>query len=120
MTDSIERALGELQGGVAAILRQLEVERSDARESRARVYERVERLEHSIAITGQIAAQARDETSALHKVVHEDVKPQTDRIRNVGLKGGGFLAGAALVGGLVSQPVFSAMADAITKVFKHG
>ncbi len=48
----------------------------------------------------------------------KDVKPQTDKLKNLGVKGGGFLAGAALIGGLAAQPAWTAIANAFEKVFK--
>lgn len=115
---NIERALGELRGDVRAILRQMEQEREDAKDSRARVYERVERVEQSVTIAGQIAAQARDKATAVEKTVTDEVKPQTDKLKNLGVKGGGFLAGAALVGGFAAQPVWAAIGTAFDKLFK--
>jgi protein subunit release factor B len=115
---NIERAIGELRGDVRAILRQMEQEREDAKDSRARVYERVERVEQSVTIAGQIAAQARDKATAVETTVTNEVKPQTDKLKNLGVKGGGFLAGAALVGGFAAQPVWAAIANAFDKLFK--
>lgn len=115
---AIHSQLGELRGDVKAILRSMAQEREDAKDSRARVYERVERVKESVTIAGQVAAQARDKTIALEKTLHEEVKPQTDRLKNLGIKGGGFLAGAAMIGGLAAQPVYAAVADALGKLFK--
>lgn len=114
---TVHQQLGELRGDVKAILRSMEQERQDARDARARVYERVERVEKSVAIAGQVAAQARDKADIVEKTILEDVKPQTDRLKNLGVKGSGVLAGAALVGGL-TPPVYAAVADALGKIFK--
>lgn len=130
--DNIQRTLGELRGDVKAILREMERDRNDSREARRVMYERIERVEESVVMTGQVAAQARDKIkevetladdtkdklTALDNVVTKDMKPQTDRLKNIGLKGGGFLAGAALVGGFAAQPVWAAVANALDKVFK--
>jgi predicted nucleic acid-binding Zn-ribbon protein len=115
---NIERSIGELRGDVRAILRQMELEREDAKDSRARVYERVERVENSVAITGQIAAQARDKANAVETTLTNDVKPQTDRLKLLGVKGGAFIAGASLLGGFVAQPFFTTVAAAFEKIFK--
>lgn len=115
---SIHSQLGELRGDVKAILRQMEQEHDDAKESRARVYERVERAEESTRIAGKVAAQARDMAASLGKTVIEEIKPQTDKLRNLGVKGGGFLAGAAMVGGLAAQPFWTAIASAFDKITK--
>ena len=110
--------LGELKGNVKSILRQMQQEREDAKDSRARVYDRVERVEESVTIAGQVAAQARDKANAIEKLVSDEVKPQTDKLRLLGLKGGGFLAGAAMMGGLVAQPFWTAIASAFEKITK--
>lgn len=115
---NIERSIGELRGDVRAILRQMEQEREDAKDSRVRIYERVERVEESVTIAGQVAAQARDKANAVEKTIQDDVKPQTDRLKMLGLKGGAFLAGASLVGGFAAQPVFAAVTGVIEKIFK--
>lgn len=114
----IQRALGELRGDVKAILRQMAQEREDAKDSRIRVYERVERVEESVTIAGQVAAQARDKANAVEAVVTKEVLPQTNRLKMIGIKGGGFLAGAAMVGGLAAQPFWTAIASAFEKITK--
>ena len=114
----IHSQLGELRGDVKSILRQMSQDREDGKDSRARVYERVERIEESVTIAGQVAAQARDKAKALEALVVEEVKPQTDKLRNLGVKGGGFLAGAALVGGFVAQPFWTIVASAVDKFSK--
>lgn len=122
MTDSqlanIERALGEIQGTVKAIQNEMVRDRQDAKEARQRTYERIEKVEESVGIAGKVAAQARDNADAVAKVVTEEVKPQTDKIKHLGIKGGGFLAGAAMVGGLVSAPLWTHIASAFDKLTK--
>lgn len=114
----IQRALGELRGDVKAILRAMEQERSDAKESRRVIYERIERVEESVHIAAQVAAQARDRSAANTKILETEVLPQTGRIKAMGIKGGGFLAGAALVGGLASQPAVAAVVTFFEKFTK--
>ena len=116
--NTIHNQLGELRGDVKSILRQMQQEREDAKDSRARVYERVERVEESVTIAGQVAAQAMDKAMAVEKTIADDVKPQTDKLKNLGIKGGGFLAGAAMVGGLAAQPFWTAIASAFEKITK--
>lgn len=115
---NIERALGEIQGTVKAIQNDMVRDRQEAKEDRQRTYERVEKVEESVGIAGQTAAQARDKANAVEKLVAEEVKPQTDKIKHLGLKGGGFLAGAAMVGGLVSGPIWTNIASAFEKLTK--
>lgn len=115
---NIERSIGELRGDVRAILRQFEQEREDAKDSRARIYERVERVEQSATLAGQVAAQARDKVTLVEATLTNDVKPQTDRLKMLGVKGGAFIAGASLLGGYAAQPFFSSIAAAFEKIFK--
>lgn len=115
---NIERALGEIQGTVKAIQNDMVRDRQESKEARQRTYERVEKVEESVGIAGQTAAQARDKADAVEKLVAEEVKPQTDKIKHLGLKGGGFLAGAAMVGGLVSGPIWTNIASAFEKLTK--
>ena len=122
---NIERALGEVQGTMKSILREMEREREDASKARARMYKRieevdakVEKVEETAVLAGQVAAQARDANIATTKLVTDDIKPQTDKLKSLGIKGTSFFAGAALVGGLVSAPLFTSIASAFEKVFK--
>lgn len=114
----ISSELGELRGDVRAVLRELERDRSESREARARIYQRVEAVENKIVAVAEVAEEARDKVNSVDKVVSEDIKPQTDKFKRIGIRGGGFLAGAAMVGGAAAGPVWSqlkAFADAIFK-----
>lgn len=113
----IERDIGELRGDVRSVLRELERDRMDSKESRSRMYDRIERSEETAAISGKVAAQARDVASDVDKLVRDEIKPQTDKLKNLGIKGGGFLTGAAMVGGLASAPLWSTAASALEKLF---
>lgn len=113
----IERDIGELRGDVRSMLREMERDRVESKESRQRAYERVERAEETAAIAGQVAAQARDVADGVSKLVKEEIKPQTDKLKNLGVKGGGFLAGAAMVGGLASGPIWTTVISGLEKIF---
>ncbi|AVX04363.1 hypothetical protein MXMO3_01838 [Maritalea myrionectae] len=115
-TTNIERLLGELLNETRSLRRDFERDRVDAKESRTRVYNRVERLEESIEITAKVAAQAREASQKNTSTIDKEIKPQTDRLKNLGVKGGGFLAGAALMGGLVSAPIVQAVVAALEKL----
>lgn len=115
---NIERLIGEVLNETKSLRRDFERDRIDAKESRTRVYDRVQRLEESIEITAKVAAQAREASTKNTKTIDEDIKPQTDKLKNIGAKGGSFLAGAALVGGLASAPFFQAVASAVEKLTK--
>lgn len=61
--------------------------------------ERFRHMEESIVIAGQTAAQARGEVQALHRVVVDEVKPQTDEFKRIRLMGSGFMLAVAMVAG---------------------
>lgn len=112
----ISSDIGKLSGMVEAMVGRLDRSERDHREfvaetqdSRRRLHEKVEeqREETAEALkqqqdTLQAVRAAADETSrnlgAIVKVVQEDVKPQTDKIRKWELMGVGFLSMAALAG----------------------
>lgn len=120
----LSKSLGELSGDTKAILRQLDREREDSMEDRARVYRRVEKVEEDVKISAEIAVQARDKTAILNtktddlnKLVTEEIKPQTDKLKNVTLKAGAFLSGVILMGTIVVQPIFELVTKTIHKIF---
>ena len=113
----IERALGSVQGTLDALVKEIARDRDEALDCRSRLYARVEKAEETTVIASQVAVQAREEIKDLKAVVYEDMKPQTDRLKNVGLKASGFLAAAVLFGGL-SQSAFAHVVDVIGKIFK--
>lgn len=134
--DNIYSRLGELTGLVKGltgelqrdrelarqreerIADELKNDREEAREGRARLYARIESLDKDLGITNQIAVQARDKAAAVEKTVLDDVKPQTDKIRNLGIKGGGIIAALALVGGLGGSQAAAAVSTFIEKLMK--
>jgi len=129
---NIERTLGEIQGTLRAVHRELERDRQDSKESRERMYKRIaevdnkfyeleqkiESANNTAVMAGQVAAQARDATKATDQLIKTEVVPQTNRLKSLGTKGAGFLAGVALAGGLMSAPLFTSIASALEKVFK--
>lgn len=123
--NAISQTLGEVQGGVKAILRELDALKVERREDVLATATRMSRIEDGLNIVGQTAAQARDtaksatsEVEALKLVVHNDIKPQTDSIKRLGLKGMGFLAGVAFLGGFLGNPALAAFGQAIDKFLK--
>jgi hypothetical protein len=102
----IERTLGKL----LSESERADEDRKQANEQRARVHERIdelreemhaklERTEGTIVITGQIAAQARDQAMALKTLIDDDIKPQTDDYRRMRTMGSGFMVAVALAAG---------------------
>lgn len=121
----ISQTLGEVQGDVKAILRELDALKAERHEDVLATAARMSRIEDDLNIVGQTAAQAQDtaksatsEVEALKFVVHNDIKPQTDSIKRLGLKGMGFLTGVAFLGGFLGNPAFAAFWQAINKFLK--
>lgn len=126
---SIERTLGDIQGSMRSILREMERDRLDSTAGRQRLYERmekveteiqerVEKVEKNLEIVSGVATQARDLASSITKTVTDEVKPQTDKIKALGLKGGGILAGMALMGGLGAGPAWAAVSSFFSNITK--
>lgn len=103
---NIERTLGKL----LSESERAEEDRQHANEHRAKVHERIDELreemhaklartENTIVITGQIAAQARDQVGALKTLIDDDIKPQTDDYRRMRTMGSGFMVAVALAAG---------------------
>ena len=103
---SIERTLGKL----LSESERAEEDREHATKQRDRLHERIdelrddmhtklERTEGTVVITGQIAAQARDQAMSLKKLIDEDIKPQTDDYRRMRTMGSGFMVAVALAAG---------------------
>jgi chromosome segregation ATPase len=102
----IERTLGKL----LSESERADEDRKQANEQRARVHERIdelreemhtklERTEGTIVITGQIAAQARDQAMALKTLIDDEIKPQTDDYKRMRTMGSGFMVAVALAAG---------------------
>lgn len=117
MTDPLHKMAGDI-GRIAGTLEAMEKRMDRDEASRSKIYARFEKVEEDISIVGAVAAQAREVAVAAVKTLNEDVVPQTSKIKNLGAKGGGFLAGAALVGGLASAPLWTQIAAAFDKMVK--
>lgn len=122
---NIERSLGELTGGVTAILRELDNLREERREDVNASNLRMSSLEQDIMIAGKTAAQARDvadaakaEVTTLAQIVNEEIKPQTDNIKRIRMKTMGFMTGLAFFGGALANPTVAAIASAFDKILK--
>jgi phage-related minor tail protein len=121
----IERTLGELSGGIKSVLRELDGLREERREDVLAAAERVNKIEGDLTIVGKIASQARDvadgavkDVASLNKLIIDDIKPQTDNIQKLSLKGMGFMVGIAFGGGALSTPVLGAIGSALDKLLK--
>jgi predicted nucleic acid-binding Zn-ribbon protein len=102
----IQRALGTL----VAESRRAEEDREHATKQREKLHERIdelrdemhtklERTEGTIVITGQIAAQARDQAASLKSLIDDEIKPQTDDYKRMRTMGSGFMVAVALAAG---------------------
>lgn len=90
VVDNIMRALGRLEAGLERMRVDFDDEKEHTRESRERTYKKLETIEGSVAIVGEVAAQARNKGDAIEKLVLSDVKPATDdfkRMRTAGIVG---------------------------------
>lgn len=103
---NIERTLGKL----LSESERAEEDRGHASRQRDRLNERIdelrddmnakfERTEGTVVITGQIAAQARDQAASLKRLIDDDIKPQTDDYRRMRTMGSGFMVAVALAAG---------------------
>lgn len=84
----ILRTLGRLEEGQERMRADFDAEKEATRESRGRMHTKLEKIEEDLAIVGQVAAQAREESAATKKLVDEEIKPVTDdvkRMRMIGL-----------------------------------
>lgn len=128
----ILHSLGSVEGGIVSILRELDSLKVERREDVASSNTRMDHIEADIGIVGATAAQAIDlansakaeaavakgEAADLKTVILEDIKPQTDNIKRLGLKGMGFLTGVAFLGGFLGNPALTAFGQAIDKFLK--
>lgn len=87
----IMRILGRLEEGQERQRADFETEQQHTRESRERTYEKLEKIDVDVSIVGKVAAQARDKADAVEKIVVDDVKPVTDEIKQMKLRGLGAL-----------------------------
>lgn len=103
---SIERTLGKL----LSESERAEEDREHATKQREKLHERIdelrdemhtklERTEGTIVITGQIAAQARDQAASLKTLIDDEIKPQTDDYKRMRTMGSGFMVAVALAAG---------------------
>lgn len=101
-----------------------EEDRKQASEHRTKVHDRIDELreemnlrfgrtEESIAISGQIAAQARDQAASLKRTIDEEIKPQTEDYRRMRTMGSGFMLAVALAAGTLGIK----FSDAVTAFF---
>ena len=111
--DNISSQLADIQRTLGTLLgesKRAEEDRKHANEHRNRIHERVDELreemdkrfahtDESIAISGAIAAQARDSVASVRKLVEEDIKPETDQYRRMRTMGSGFVLAVALGAG---------------------
>lgn len=85
--NEIMRALGRLEEGQERMTADIEA----SNDSRGRLHEKLDKLEETVGIVGQVAAQARNEAAEIKKTLHEDVKPATDDYKRVRAVGQGML-----------------------------
>jgi ferritin-like protein len=114
--DDIMRILGRVEEGVKRIREDFQEEKQNAHDSRAVIHKRLDdqtekiaHLETSVAISGKVDAQLRDELAELRKAVkstQESVSPAIEewkRMKTLGVGISGLIAFAGLtIGSLVA------------------
>ena len=100
VTAQVLLSLGRLEEGQARMRLDFNEEKDRTKDHRVVMYQKLDRLEENIGIVGQVAAQARDKSDAVRKVVDEDVKPATDDFRRVQGVGKTALWGVGVAAGL--------------------
>jgi hypothetical protein len=95
----IIRSLGRLEEGQERMRADFDAEKVDTRDSRGRMHAKLEKIDGTVAIVGQVAAQARDRAESAHKMIVEDVKPVTDEIKEMRKLGRSTLVAVAFVAG---------------------
>ncbi|RVD44655.1 DUF1515 domain-containing protein [Mesorhizobium sp. M4A.F.Ca.ET.020.02.1.1] len=107
--DDIFLALGELKGGVDALRRDFQEEKSMAHESRATIHRRLDqqaeeisKVRTDVAVDGEITAQVRNEVKSLKEAVNPSLEEwKRMKMLGIGIAGllalGGLSVGAALM-----------------------
>lgn len=115
-SDDILRALGRVEEGVKRIREDFQEEKQNAHDSRAVIHRRLDdqgkqiaHLDTTVAISGEVDAQLRDQIAALKETVdrnHSEVAPalaEWKRMKTIGVGISGLIALAGLtIGGLVA------------------
>lgn len=110
--NEVMRILGRLEEGQERMT--ADIEASSA--SRGRMHEKLDKLEETVSIVGQVAAQSRNEAAEVRRIIDEDVKPATDDYKRVRAIGHGTLwavgiaaAGAGVTLATVGEQVVNAV-----------
>lgn len=88
--NEIMRALGRLEQGMERQRADFENEKESSRESRGRMYDKLEKIEGEITKVGAIAKDAQEKATEVAGIITNDVKPATDdfrRMRTIGFVG---------------------------------
>lgn len=91
----IMRSLGRLEEGQKRQQEDVEEVKQTARESRDKTHAKLDHLEETIGIVGQVAAQSRAESSAVKAVLETEVLPVTEQVKRMQLMG---IGGIAVIG----------------------
>ena len=83
LTAQVLLSLGRLEEGQARMRLDFNEEKERTKDHRVVMYQKLDRLEETVSIAGQVAAQARDRVDSVERVVVEDVKPATEDFRRV-------------------------------------
>ena len=95
----IMRSLGRLEEGVRQLRNDFDAEKVHTRESRGRTHEKLDHLEATIVIAGQVSAQTRDRMEIVEKALKDDVQPTVAEFKRMKLVGTGVMVTVALAAG---------------------
>ena len=102
---AVYRALGELSAGVKSIQEsqrrmEQEMQRSEDKsdESRAKLHKRMDELVARVAVVESDVKSVGDDVTGVKKLVTEDIKPTTDKVKRWELIGIGALSMAGVAG----------------------
>lgn len=123
--NDLSNEIGEIKGMAIAILRELDQAREDRKERDDAIDSRLTHFDSSLNIAAQVASQARDKAGKLEEkftnlenTITNDIKPETDKLKRLTLKGVGFIAGAVLVANIAATPVWAAISGTLTEIGK--
>ena len=126
--DDILRALGRVEEGVRRLQEDFRDEKQAAHESRAAIHarldeqvDRINRLDTTVAISGQVDAQIRGEIRDLKETVdnnHEAVQPAVEDWRRVKMLGAG-ISMLMLAVGVTAGTVYTVAYDWFSGLLRH-
>lgn len=126
--DDIMRVLGRLEEGVSRIREDFSEEKESAHESRSVIHRRLDehaqtvaKLETTVAISGQVEAQLRDQIAALEERVkkhHAEVSPTIEEWKRIKTLGWG-VSSLLVIAGVSAASIAAVAWDWFIAVVRH-